>query len=56
MLTILYHMLLQQQPYMERGADYVDQLHQKVRAKRLLKQLESLGYDIELKSTPEQSA
>lgn len=55
-LTILYHLLLQQRPYIERSDDYLEQLHQRTRAKRLLKQLESLGYNIELKSTPEKPA
>lgn len=54
-LTMIYHMLLRQQPYVELGADYLDHLNQEVKAKRLLKQLTSLGYTVQIESEPEVS-
>lgn len=55
MLTMIYHMLLRQQPYVELGVDYLDHLNQHVRARRLVKQLASLGYNVQLDSEPEVS-
>lgn len=52
---MIYHMLLRQQPYVELGADYLDHLNQEVKAKRLLKQLTSLGYTVQIESEPEVS-
>lgn len=46
-------MLLRQEAYVERGADFLDHLQQKVRAKRLLKQLESLGYNVQIETNPD---
>lgn len=42
-------MLLRQQPYNDLGADYVDNLSHHIRARRLLKQLQTLGYEVEVK-------
>ena len=45
-LQAAYHMLLRGEPYQELGADYLDQLDRERTAKRLLKRLDILGYDI----------
>ena len=45
-LQAAYHMLLRGEPYQELGADYLDQLDRERTAKRLLKRLDNLGYDI----------
>lgn len=45
-LQAAYHMLLRGEPYNELGTDYLDQLDRERTAKRLLKRLDSLGYDI----------
>lgn len=45
-LQAAYHMLLRGEPYRELGADYLDQLDRERTAKRLLKRLDNLGYDI----------
>ncbi len=45
-LQAAYHMLLRGEPYNELGADYLDQLDRERTAKRLLKRLDNLGYDI----------
>jgi transposase len=43
-----YHMLDQQQPYHELGADYFDQRSKGVKTDWLLKQLNKLGYTVQL--------
>jgi hypothetical protein len=48
MLIIIYNMLLRQQPYKDLGEDYLDNLSSEIKAKRLLRQLESLGYDVQV--------
>jgi len=45
-LQAAYHILLRGEPYNELGTDYLDQLDRERTAKRLLKRLDSLGYDI----------
>ncbi|MEZ4729618.1 MAG: transposase [Caldilineaceae bacterium] len=44
----LYHMLDKQQPYQELGADYFDQRSKGVKTDWLLKQLNKLGYTVQL--------
>jgi transposase len=51
MLTLIYHMLLRQEHYKELGADYLDSLSQHVRERKLVKQVEALGYEVRVKST-----
>ena len=43
-----YHMLDKQQPYQELGADYFDQRSKGVKTDWLLKQLNKLGYNVQL--------
>lgn len=43
-----YHMLSKQQPYQELGADYFDQRNKGVKTDWLLKQLNKLGYTVQL--------
>ncbi|MCB0201966.1 MAG: IS110 family transposase, partial [Anaerolineae bacterium] len=45
-LQAIYYMLLRGEEYQELGADYLDQLDRERTAKRLLKRLDNLGYDI----------
>ena len=47
-LTMVYHMLTDQQPYAELGANYFDQQRPEVTAKRLVQRLEQLGYQVAL--------
>jgi transposase len=47
-LVIYYHMLTTSQPYEEKGEDYFVQHDQQERQKRLVKQLERLGYTVHL--------
>jgi transposase len=46
MLIVVYHMISKRQPYQELGQDYFDKLNSQYRAKKLIKQLESLGYTV----------
>jgi len=43
-----YHMLSRRQPYQELGADYFDQRSKGVKTDWLLKQLNKLGYNVQL--------
>lgn len=49
-LVIAYHMLLRKEPYHDLGGDYFDKRRPEVTAKRLLKRLEQLGFQVELRS------
>jgi transposase len=51
LLVSFYHMLSNQQPYHELGADYFDQRQKGVKADWLLQQLTKLGYDVHLEPT-----
>lgn len=53
-LVIYYHMLTTSQSYEEKGADYFIHLDQHEKQRRLVKQLERLGYEVNL--TQKQSA
>lgn len=47
-LVIYYHMLTTSQPYEEKGEDYFVHHDQQERERRLVKQLERLGYTVKL--------
>lgn len=48
-LVIAYHMIQRQEPYRELGADYFDKRRPEATAKRLVKRLENLGFDVQLR-------
>jgi hypothetical protein len=45
-LVIAYHLIQRNEPYRELGSDYFDRRRPEATAKRLLKRLERLGYDV----------
>jgi transposase len=47
-LVMAYHMLNRKEPYREAGVDYFDRFRSEEVAKRLLKRLQSLGYEVAL--------
>jgi transposase len=47
-LVIAYHMIQRKEPYHELGGNYFDQRQPEVTAKRLLKRLEKLGYQVSI--------
>jgi transposase len=47
-LVIAYHLIQRQEPYRELGGDYFDKLRPEATAKRLVKRLEQLGYQVAL--------
>lgn len=47
-LVIYYHMLTTSQPYKEKGAEYFIKHDQQEKQRRLIKQLERLGYTVNL--------
>jgi hypothetical protein len=51
-LVIAYHLIQRKEPYHELGGDYFDKRRPEATAKRLLKRLERLGYDISLINQP----
>ena len=51
-LVIAYHLIRDKEPYHEIGSDYFDKLAAPVTAKRLLKRLESLGYQVTIQTAP----
>jgi transposase len=51
-LVIAYHIIKRQEPYHDLGADYFDKQHPEATARRLLKRLERLGYEVSVNSTP----
>lgn len=46
MLIVVYNMISKKQPYQEIGQDHFDKLNSQYRAKKLINQLESLGYTV----------
>ena len=48
LLVIVYHVLLRGEDYKELGGDYFGKLDQEAFKRRALRQLESLGYKVEL--------
>lgn len=55
-LVIAYHLIQRKEPYRELGADYFDKRQPAVTAKRLMKRLEQLGYQISIQTAPLPSA
>lgn len=49
-LVIAYHLIQRQEPYRELGGNYFDQRRPEATAKRLVKRLERLGYQVSLQS------
>jgi transposase len=50
MLMMAYYMIQRQEPYREVGADFFDRLQPEDTARRLIKRLESLGYQATLQN------
>ena len=55
-LVIAHHLIKRQEPYRELGGDYFDQRRPEATAKRLLKRLQKLGYEIVIQAQPIQAA
>lgn len=53
-LVIAYHVIQRQEPYRELGAQYFDQQRPEATAKRLVKRLETLGYQVSVQ--PQESS
>ena len=51
-LVIAYHLIRDHEPYREIGSDHFDKLAAPVTARRLLKRLESLGYNVTVQTAP----
>ena len=51
-LVIAYHLIQRNEPYRELGGDYYDKQKPEATAKRLVKRLERLGFQVSLQSTP----
>lgn len=51
-LVIAYHMLKKNCPYQELGSDYFDRLDKRTLERRLVRRLNSLGYQVALTPTP----
>jgi transposase len=52
-LVIAYHILQRRQPYNELGGDYfIERQHKDAYQRRLVKQLERMGYDVTLEAKP----
>jgi len=45
-LIIAYHLIVRKEPYRELGGDYFDNIHPERTAKRLIKRLEQLGFQV----------
>jgi len=48
-LIIAYHLIVRKEPYRELGGDYFDNIHPERTAKRLIKRLEQLGFQVSVK-------
>ena len=48
LLSIIYHVIADAKEYQELGADYLDQLERQGKEKRLVHQLEKLGFEVAL--------
>ncbi len=46
LLTVIYHMLSENQPYTDLGGNYFDEQDRQVTQKRLVRRLEKLGYQV----------
>lgn len=51
-LVIAYHMIKRKEPYQDLGGNYFDQLNPEATAKRLMKRIEKLGYQVTLQGQP----
>jgi transposase len=51
-LIIAYHLIQRKEPYRELGGDYFDKRRPEATAKRLVKRLEKLGYQVVLQQQP----
>jgi len=51
LLIIIYHILSKEKEYEELGGDYLDQVDRQSKEKRLVHQLEKLGFEGSLTST-----
>lgn len=51
-LVMAYHMIQRKEPYRELGGDYFDKRRPDITAKRLMKRLEKLGYQVTVRATP----
>jgi transposase len=51
-LVIAYHLIQRNESYMELGGNYFDQLNPEGTARRLVKRLEKLGYQVALQAQP----
>jgi len=47
-----YHIIKEQRPYNELGADYFDRLNEQNLIKRFTSRITALGYEVEVKKTP----
>ncbi len=52
-LVIAYHVLTRKEAYSDLGATYFDELDRQAVERRLVRRLERLGYQVELKASPE---
>ncbi|MBI4670889.1 MAG: IS110 family transposase [Chloroflexi bacterium] len=52
LLVIVYHMIVRNEPYKELGGDYFDRQDPETTAKRLVKRLEKLGYQVTVQAQP----
>ena len=51
LLIIIYHMIAEEKEYEELGGGYLDQLDRQGKEKRLVRQLEKLGFEVSLTLT-----
>ena len=51
-LVIAYHLIQRKEPYRELGGDYFDKRRPEATAKRLVKRLEQLGYQVSIQQPP----
>jgi hypothetical protein len=51
LLVIIYHVIAENKEYEERGGDYLDQVDRQGKEKRLVRQLEKLGFQVSLTPT-----
>ena len=51
-LVIAYCLIVRKQPYQELGGDYFDKISPEKTAKRLIKRLEQLGFQVSVRETP----
>jgi transposase len=52
LLVIIYHVIVRNEPYRELGGDYFDQQDPETTAKRLVKRIEKLGYQVTWQPKP----